>query len=211
VLPGVLARNRFRLVYNYISLGSVSLVLLFSVLSVLFEAPLQHVEAMTTLQQLTLLTVAYLFVLDLALLLVHGLRFVRADMLYIHHPIATLGVAYQLGMNIGGGAMVLLLLDSIDALLGNVRDVFPQCRQSLEFAENVASFLMRVIWYPYASLRILLRIGSRRPQLDPIWCVMILVWCLLANYFHFRIFLAYLQTFFGTAGSSSSVSKKKAD
>ena len=38
--------------------------------------------------------------------------------------IALLGVMYQLARNVGGGAMVLLLLDSFDALIGNLKDAF---------------------------------------------------------------------------------------
>lgn len=122
-----------------------------------------------------------------------GFRVVRRDVLYIHHPLSLVGCGYQLWRGIGGGLMVHLLLDGLDGLCSTIGDVLGIDTPKMAIVGSVASFLMRIIWYPFVSVRALLWIYAHTKELDVAWQLMVLIWCLIANTIHFVLLVQTIR------------------
>jgi hypothetical protein len=70
------------------------------------------------------------YVFSALIRLVHNVRFATREDLKIHHPLSILGIGYQLVYNIGGGVMIIMLLDTTTFI---VYIVEVMCRGTVSF------------------------------------------------------------------------------
>ncbi|KAL6075884.1 hypothetical protein QOT17_003193 [Balamuthia mandrillaris] len=90
-----------------------------------------------------------------------GLRYVQPDIIFAHHPLSFVGIAYQLYYGIGGGMMACMLLDSLSEITELIEKLCMQWRllltqrtfwKVLRVLQWAAWILTRLICYPLASL-----------------------------------------------------------
>lgn len=89
--------------------------------------------------------------------------------------------------------MVHLLLDGLDGLCSTFGDVLRIDSGTMEIIGSIASFLMRIIWYPFVSVRALLWMYEHTKELDLAWQIMVLVWCIIANTIHFVLLVQTIR------------------
>jgi len=108
--------------FTYLILGTINVLLIFSlsVGSIFWDVPhngQHYLFCMTPLQEWVLFLVSAQYCIDYALWL-SGINVGLEENSFVwHHPLALIGVLYQVYFQIGGGLMVRLLLDSITCLL----------------------------------------------------------------------------------------------
>jgi hypothetical protein len=113
--------------------------------------------------------------------------------LWIHHPLALVGINLQLGLDCGGGMIVRWLLDVwtsiftawteclIEWQLLSHKDHFVQYH--VMGIEAALEILVRGLWYQYVSLRGLVLIWQRWTHFSlshTLWAISVLIWIVWA-------------------------------
>lgn len=126
--------------------------------------------------------------------------------LWIHHPLAFVGINLQLGLECGGGIVVRWLLD----VWASVFTAWTECLRAWQLLSHKDPFiqyhvmgieaaleiLVRGLWYQYVSLRVLVLIWQRWTRLSfshTLWAICVLIWIVWA-YIHPSIHPSNKQT-----------------